>query len=142
MSITMTATETYKETLKPATVAFIEENCGEGEYELADALEFIAEHNEDDFVQFYDEYIEQGEKVDYDTVDAFIKENGIVNVEYCEDAFAGCYSSEADFVEDYLENVLEVEVPVWVCVDYQATWDSSVRFDYDFVDGYVFRSDY
>ena len=140
MAVTLTAT--YKETLKPATVAFIEENCIEGEYELTDALEFIAEHNEDDFVQFYDSYIEQGEKVGYDTVDAFIKENGIVNVEYCEDAFVGCYSSEADFVEEYLENVLEVEIPICVCVDFQATWDSSVRFDYTFVDGYMFRSDF
>ena len=142
MSITMTATETYKETLKPETVEFIEENCIEGEYELTDALEFIAEHNEDDFVQFYDEYIEQGEKVGYDTVDAFIKENGIVNVEYCEDAFVGCYSSEADFVEEYIDQVLEVDVATWICIDYQATWDSSVRFDFTFVDGYVFRKDF
>ena len=142
MSITMTAPTTYKDTLKPATVEFIEENCIEGEYELTDALEFIAEHNEDDFVQFYDSYIEQGEKVGYDTVDAFIKENGIVNVEYCEDAFAGCYSSEADFVEEILEEVMDVEIPAWVVVDYQATWDASLRFDYDFVDGYMFRSDY
>ena len=140
MTITMTAT--YKETLKPATVDFIEENCVEGEYALDDALEFIEEYGEDDFVQFYDEYIEQGESCGYDTVDAFIKQNGIVNVEYCEDAFVGCADSEADFVEDYLEIVMEVAIPCWVVVDYQATWDASVRFDYDFVDGYVFRSDY
>ena len=140
MSITMT--KNWKNILSPITVEFIEENCIEGEYALDDALEFIDEHGEDDFLTFYDTYIEQGEKVGYDVVDAFIKENGIVNVEYCEDAFAGCYSSEADFVEEYLENVLEVEIPAWVVVDYQATWDASVRFDYDFVDGYMFRSDY
>ena len=142
MSITMTATETYKETLKPATVEFIEANCIEGEYALDDALEFIDEHGEDDFLAFYDTYIEQGERCGYDTVDSFIKENGIVNVEYCEDAFVGCYSSEADFVEEYIENFCEVEIPTWICVDFQATWDASVRFDFTFVDGYVFRSDF
>ena len=140
MAITMTAN--YKETLSSLTVEFIEENCIEGEYALDDALEFIDEHGEDDFLTFYDIYIEQGEKVGYDVVDAFIKENGIVNVEYCEDAFVGCYSSEAGFVEEYIEEVMEVEVPVWVVVDFQATWDASVRFDYSFVDGYVFRSDF
>ena len=140
MAITMTAN--YKETLSPLTVEFIEENCIEGEYALDDALEFIDEHGEDDFLTFYDIYIEQGEKAGYDVVDAFIKEYGIVNVESCENAFIDCYSSEADFVADYLENVLEVDIPCWVAVDYQATWDSSVRFDYDFVDGYVFRSDF
>lgn len=135
-----TLTATVAEMLKPETLAFIKDN--EDEYALSCMLEFISEFNEDDFVQFYDDYIDQGEKVGYDVVDAFIKENGIANVEHCEDAFAGCYSSEADFVEEYLENVLEVEIPVWICVDYQATWDSSVRFDYDFVDGYVFRRDF
>ena len=140
MSITMT--KNYKNTLSPITVEFIEENCIEGEYALDDALEFIDEHGEDDFLTFYDTYIEQGEKVGYDVVDAFIKENGIVNVEYCEDAFAGCYSSEADFVEEILEEVMDVEIPAWVVIDHQATWDASVRFDYTFVDGYMFRSDF
>ena len=140
MSITMT--KNWKNILSPITVEFIEANCIEGEYALDDALEFIDEHGEDDFLTFYDTYIEQGEKVGYDVVDAFIKENGIVNVEYCEDAFVGCADSEAAFVEDYLENVMEVEIPCWVAIDYQATWDASVRFDYDFIDGYVFRSNY
>jgi hypothetical protein len=140
MAVTLTAT--YKETLKPATVEFIEANCIEGEYALDDALEFIEENGEDDFLTFYDTYIEQGERCGYNVVDAFIKENGIVNVEYCEDAFVGCYSSEADFVEELLEDVMEVEIPVWVVIDHQATWDASVRFDYTFVDGYMFRSDF
>ena len=142
MSIAMTATATYKETLKPATVEFIEENCIEGEYALDDALEFIDEHGEDDFLTFYDIYIEQGERCGYDTVDAFIKENGIVNVESCQDAFVGCYSSEAAFVEEYIEEFSDTEIPAWLVIDYQMTWEASLRFDYDFVDGYVFRSDF
>ena len=140
MSITMTAPTTYKDTLKPATVEFIEENCIEGEYELTDALEFIAEHNEDDFVQFYDSYIEQGERCGYDVVDLFIKVNGIVNVEYCEDAFVGCYSSQANFAEELFEDLYTL--PVEIVVDWQATWDSSLEHEYYFEDGYVFRSDF
>ena len=140
MPITMTAT--HKDTLKPETLEFIEENCIEGQYALDDALEFIDEHGEDDFLAFYDIYIEQGERCGYDVVDAFIKVNGIVNVESCEDAFVGCYYSGADFVEEYIEEVMEVDIPCWVTVDYKATWESSVRFEYDFVDGYVFRSDF
>ena len=140
MSITMT--KNWKNILSPITAEFIQENCIEGEYALDDALEFIDEHGEDDFLTFYDTYIEQGEKVGYDVVDAFIKENGIVNVEYCQDAFVGCYSSEAAFVEEYIEEFSETEIPAWLVIDYQMTWEASVRFDYNFVDGYVFRSDY
>jgi len=138
MTITMTAT--FKDTFKLATVEFIEENCVEGDYELTDAMEFIAEHGEDDFVQFYDDYIEQGEKLGYDVVDAFIKINGIVNTEHCEDAFAGCFNSQADFAEDLFEQLYTL--PVEIVVDWQATWDSSLEHDYYFIDGYVFHSNF
>ena len=137
MSVTFEAN--YAEVLKPETVEFIKAN--EEEYALDCMLEFINEHNEDDFVQVYDTYIEMGEKLGYDVVDAFIKEEGIVNIEHVEDAFVGVYSSEAAFVEEYLDDV-GYNIPVFLVVDWQATWDQSLRFDYTFVDGYVFRSDY
>jgi len=137
MSVTFEAN--YAEVLKPETVEFIKAN--EEEYALDCMLEFIDEHNEDDFVQVYDTYIEMGEKLGYDVVDAFIKEEGIVNIEHVEDAFVGVYSSEAAFVEEYLDDV-GYNIPVFLVVDWQATWDQSLRFDYTFVDGYVFRSDY
>ena len=98
MSITMTAN--YKEVLKLETVEFIEENCIEGEYDLDDALKFIDERGEEDFVLFYDEYIRVGERIGYDVVDAFIEYHGDVSyVENVEDAYRGEYSSAADFTE-------------------------------------------
>jgi len=137
MSVTFEAN--YAEVLKPETVEFIKAN--EEEYALDCMLEFLDTYGEDDFVQFYDTYIEMGEKLGYDVVDAFIKEEGIVNIEHVEDAFVGVYSSEAAFVEEYLDDV-GYNIPVFLVVDWQATWDQSLRFDYTFVDGYVFRSDY
>jgi len=137
MSVTFEAN--YAEVLKPETVEFIKAN--EEEYALDCMLEFLDTYGEDDFVQFYDTYIEMGEKLGYDVVDAFIKEEGIVNIEYVEDAFVGVYSSEAAFVEEYLDDV-GYNIPAFLVVDWQATWDQSLRFDYTFVDGYVFRSDY
>jgi hypothetical protein len=133
-----TLTATAVEMLKSETLAFIKDN--EDEYALPCMMEFIREFNEEDFVQFYDEYIEQGEKCGYDTVDAFIEENGIVNVKYCEDAFVGCYDSEATFAEEYFEDLYGI--PVELVVDWQATWESSLKYDFDFCDGYVFRRDY
>lgn len=34
------------------------------------------------------------------------------------------------------------DVPSFVVIDWQDTWDSGLRYDYDFEDGYVFRSDF
>jgi hypothetical protein len=138
MSITLTAN--YKEVLKQETVDFIEENCIDGEYDLDDALKFIDEHNEDDFVAYYDEYIRCGEAIGYDAVDAFIEEMGCISyVENCDDKYRGEYRTEADFAEEYYSDLYDV--PCALVVDWEATWETSLRYDFTFCDGYVF-SDY
>jgi hypothetical protein len=63
-------------------------------------------------------------------------------VEHVEEAFRGVYSSEESFTEEYITEICGIEIPVYVVVDWEATWKSSVRFDYDFVDGYVFDSNF
>ena len=139
--MTITLTANYKEVLKLETVEFIEENCIEGEYDLDDALKFIDEHNEDDFVAFYDEYIRVGEILGYDVVDAFIEYQGSVSyVEHVEDAYRGVYSSEADFTEEFYSDL--GEVPSLLVVDWEATWQQNLRYDFDFVNGYVFSSSF
>jgi len=139
MTITMTAN--YKEVLQPATVEFIEENCVEGEYDLDDALNFIDEHNEDAFVAYYDEYIRVGEILGYDVVDAFIEYHGDVSyVENVEDAYRGVYSSEAEFAEEFYSDL--GDVPVGLVIDWEATWQQNLYYDFDFVDGYVFSSSF
>jgi len=138
MSITLTAN--YKEVLEPKTVEFIEENCIEGEYDLDDALKFIDEHGETDFVLFYDDYILAGEKIGYDVVDAFIGYHGVSYAEHAEDAYQGCYQDGADFAEEYYSEMSEV--PSFLVVDWEATWKSSLYYDFDFVDGYVFSSSF
>ena len=136
MSITLETN--YSEVLKPDTVKFIKAN--DEEYALSCMLEFIDEHNEDDFVQFYDTYIEMGERVGYDVVDTFIEEEGIVNIEYVEDAFVGCYESEAVFAEEYMCDMYDL--PVALVIDWEATWEQSLSYDFTFVNDFVFRRDY
>jgi hypothetical protein len=139
MTITMTAN--YKEVLQPQTVDFIEENCVEGEYDLDDALKFIDEHGETDFVLFYDDYISAGENVGYDVVDAFIGYHGVSYAEHAEDAYRGVYSSEAVFTEEFYYNNLN-EIPISLVIDWEATWKQNLSYEFDFVNGYVFSSSF
>lgn len=139
MTITMTAN--YKEVLKLETVEFIEENCVEGEYDLDDALKFIDEHNEDDFVAYYDEYVRVGENIGYDVVDAFIEYQGSVSyVEHVEDAYRGVYNSAADFTEEFYSDL--GDIPSGLVIDWEATWQQNLSYDFDFVNGYVFSSSF
>jgi hypothetical protein len=139
--MTTTMTANYKD-LQPQTVEFIEENCIEGEYDLDDSLKFIDEHGETDFVLFYDDYISAGEKIGYDVVDAFIGYHGVSYAEHAEDAYRGNYNSGADFAEEYHDSTSVGDIPAFLVVDWEATWDQNLSYDYDFVDGYVFSSSF
>jgi len=127
MSITLTAN--YKETLDPQTVAFIEERL-EDNYALDDMLEFIDEHNEDDFCNYYEEYVRCGEAIGYEAVDALIEEMGDMSyIDSCDERYRGTYESTADFAEEYCGEMGYI-VPDFVVVDWEATWETNLRYDY------------
>ena len=137
MSITLTAN--YKEVLSTETVEKIDELLEEN-YALDDILEFIDTYNENDFVAYYEEYVRCGEAIGYDAVDALIGEMGCMSdIEDCDSRYRGEYRNEADFAEEYYSELYDV--PCALVVDWEATWDSSLRYDFTFCDGHMF-SDY
>jgi hypothetical protein len=138
MSVTLTVN--YKEIYAAQTVEKIDELL-EDNYAIDDILEFIDNNNEDDFVAFYEEYVTQGEDLGYDVVDAFVEYHGLSYVEHVRDAYRGAYDSGADFAEEFYNDVYG-DVPSFLVVDWQATWEQSMKYDFDFVDGYVFDSNF
>jgi hypothetical protein len=127
MSVTFTAN--YKEVLNAVTVEKIDELLDEN-YALDDMLEFIDERNENDFVNYYEEYVRCGEAIGYDAVDALIDEMGCVSdVEGCDERYQGFYDDEAEFAE-YFHNEMGNYVPDGIVVDWEATWDTSLRYDF------------
>ena len=127
MPITLTAN--YKETLNAETVEKIDELLDE-QYSLEDILEFIDNRNEEDFVSFYEEYVRCGEAIGYDAVDALIEEMGsICDVEDCDERYQGVYESTADFAEETVQSCYG-DIPSIVVVDWEATWEQSLRYDY------------
>lgn len=73
-----------------------------------------------------------------DAVDAFLTIWEESDLEHFEDAYQGHYQSEADFAEQTTTDCYALDIPSFVVVDWQATWDQGLRYDYEFVDGYVF----
>jgi len=138
MSVTLSVN--YKEIYSTKTVEKIEELLEEN-YALDDILEFIDQNSEDDFVSFYEDYCTAGENIGYDVVDAFVKYHGMSYVEYAEEAFYGVYNSEEDFAQEHYDNMYG-EVPPMLVIDWEATWNCNLRYDYDFVDGYVFSRNF
>jgi antirestriction protein len=116
----------------------------EGTYALDDILEFITEYNSDDFINYYVDYVEQGEKVGFDVVDAFLEENNISDVARVEEVYVGKYESEADFAENYYNDIMNV--PDALVIDWKETFYQSLSYDYDYVkghmEGYVFQANW
>ena len=139
MSVTLAMN--YKEVFAAAVVEKIDELLEENNA-LECMLEFIHENSVEDFVTYYEEYVEQGESLGYDVVDAFVKYHGDMSyVEHVADAYRGVYNSEADFAEEYYNDVYG-EIPTMLVVDWEATWNSGLSYDFDFVDGFVFSSQF
>ena len=138
MPVTLQAN--YKEIFATETVEKIDELI-EDNYDLDDILEFVDANSEAALLEYYEDYCTAGENIGYDVVDAFVKYHGMSYVENVEDAYQGIYNDEATFAEEYYENVYG-EVPGFLVVDWDATWDSSLRYDFDFIDGYVFSSNF
>ncbi|NBX51468.1 hypothetical protein EBT25_16455 [bacterium] len=141
MAITLTSN--YKDVLSTETVEKIDELL-EDQYALDDILEFIDNYNETDFVSYYEEYVRCGEAIGYDAVDALIKEMGCVSdIEDCDERYQGVYESTADFAEETVESCYG-DIPSIVVVDWEATWDSALRYDYTACEAgyrevYIFR---
>jgi hypothetical protein len=127
MSITLTVN--YKETLSADAVEKIEELLEEN-YDLDAMLVFIDEYNENDFVAYYEEYVRCGEAIGYEAVDALIEEMGDVSyIDCCDERYQGFYDDEAEFAE-YFHNEMGNYVPDGIVVDWEATWDTNLRYDF------------
>ena len=115
----------YKEVYSQETVTKIEELL-EDSYALEDIINFIDENSEEDFRKYYEEYVVAGEEYSYEAVDAFIEEFGLQSFTSSafEDAYMGQYDSKADYAEQYTSDVYSVEVPSFVEVDWEATFEN------------------
>jgi len=127
MSITLTAS--YREMLHEDAVAKIDELL-EDNYALEDMLEFIDERNETNFVLFYEEYVRCGEAIGYEAVDALIEEMGCVaDIEDCDERYQGAFHNEAEFAEEFYSE-MGYNIPEGIVVDWDATWETSLRYDF------------
>ena len=112
-------------------------------YALDDMIAFIEEYGNDNFIQFYEEYVEQGEEYSYDAVDAFIDHFGIQEVARFQDAYYGQFDSEEDFAQQYVNDCYPINLDdTPIVVDWSATWNSNFRYDFSFNNGYVFNANY
>jgi antirestriction protein len=127
------------------TQAEITDMVNEEGYPLSDIEEFIETYGEGAFVAghyvTWCELTESGHEMD--AIEAYVDVVGIDCIDGYEDAIVGEYDSEADFARAYFdENYHGVDAleANGVVIDWQATWDSNLSYNYGFSNGYVFNT--
>ncbi len=75
---------------------------------------------------------------DLEAIEAFVEDNGIENIDSFEDAYCGQYGTLQEAVEMLLD-IYEAELPDFIVIDYDATWNRNLRHDYTFEGGFLFN---
>ena len=106
--------------------------------------DFIEEHGEENFRDHYETYsrlVDDYEEV----VDEFIEDFDVSTIENFEDMYQGQYESGADFAEQICQDCgyITRELPSWVEIDWQKTWDNALSYDYTLIgEGHIFNANY
>ena len=123
--------------------ADIMEMVNENGYPLDDIRDFVETYGPEAYANgHYVTWCQLEEEIGADTaaIEAFVEEFGIDAIDGFEDAYMGEFDSEADFAEEYTTGEYNTDVPDFVVVDWQATWDAYLSYYFEYNDGYVFRS--
>jgi hypothetical protein len=126
--------EEYSEHLE-AILECRDDNCAEN----SDLYDFVTEFSIDDLEYFTDYYNLKENSYDKDAVDAYISCCGIESIAGFEEAYEGEFNDVEAFVEYILENSGD-DIPSWVVIDHEATWNCSLRHDYFEENGFYFRN--
>jgi hypothetical protein len=166
MSITLTSN--YQEVLPAAIVEIVDELI-ENDYTLEEVLKYVdyfgvenavylqelidvventgstlnelydfAEEYGYDNIQYFEDYVGLLNSYHEEAIKAFIECFDVSDLQHFEETYEGCFESTDDFV-DYVLEQGDYNIPDWICVDANATWNSALRFDYYEEDGYYFR---
>ena len=152
----MTPSE-YKELIKKDTIK-IGEDVQMTEYndetkELIDELvddgneievleDFIKEHGESYFQSYIEDYLQAVDEYGEEVVSAFLDIFDIDSIGSLSDAYQGDYENGASFAESLVNDCYSMEMPSWVEVDWQATWDNALSYDYSESDGHIFNNNF
>ena len=93
-------------------------------------IEFDDEAQEEQFLELCVNYPQKALEIYFENIG---------NFDDFEVAYEGEFDSEAHFTEEMIASMGE-NIPSWIVVDYQATWDSMLRHDYWEEGNYFFRN--
>ena len=115
------------------------------DWEYNDMVDFIKEHGEKDFREYYETYNRLVDDYGQLVVDEFIEEFDVSTIENFEDMYQGQYTGGAEFAEMIATDCgyISRDFPSWIEIDWEKTWDRSLSYDYtELTGGHIFSNNY
>ena len=105
--------------------------------------EFMEKHGHKDFLLYYEDYTRMVDEYDQETVDAFLEEFDLMDVEHLNDAYYGRYDSGAEFAQNMVSDCGYVhhDLPYWIAIDWEETWEN-LSYDYTESNGFIFSNNW
>ena len=123
------------------TIELIDELVADGnDYDVLE--NFIEEHGESNFNDYVEEYLQAIDEHGEDAITAFLDIFNIEDIGNFTDAYQGEYESGAEFAESLVSDCYSMDMPSWVEVDWKATWDNALSYDYSESDGHIFNNNF
>lgn len=139
--MTVTFTQSYEQFLEADTVDKIKQLTEEDIFDLESALEFIDEHGENDFKQYYEEYVELSEEYSYEAVDAYLTIYDLSDLDDFSGRYIGEFCSSARMAEYYFDSEVD-SLDYRISIDWTETGNYLLNHDVDNAGEHYFRCDY
>ena len=109
-----------------------------------DMCDFIENHGEEEFVDHYETYHRLVDEYGQNLVDEFIENYDVSTLENFEDMYQGQYDSGAEFAEQIASDCgyISRDMPSWIEIDWQKTWDNALSYDYTQIGYAIFNDNY
>ena len=137
----MTLSETTSFTDQDHALEHLESLIDKGE-DRSEMEAFIEMHGHKDFYLYFEDYRQAVHEYDQETVDAFLEEFDLMDVEHLSDAYYGHYRSGAEFAESFVSDCYGMpDLPYWIAIDWEETGEN-LSYDYTESNGYIFSNNW
>ena len=113
-------------------------------WEYNDMCDFIENYGETEFLTYYETYHRLVDDYGQNLIDEFAEHYDVDTVEHFEDMYQGQFTSGGEFAEVIASDCGYVsrDMPSWIEIDWQKTWDNALSYDYTQIGYAIFNDSY
>jgi len=114
-------------------------------WEYNEMCEFIENYGETEFLTYYETYHRLVDDYGQNLIDEFAEHYDVDTVEHFEDMYQGQFTSGGEFAEVIASDCGYVsrDMPSWIEIDWEKTWDKALSYDYtELIGGHIFSDNY